>query len=499
MKVYQNHIDGRWVDAASGETFESTNPATGEVLGQVARSGREDVDRAVQAARRAFERWRLVPAPDRGEILFRAAEIMVRRKEELARLMTQEMGKVLAEARGDVQEGIDMTYFMAGEGRRLQGHTVPSELKEKFAMSVRDPIGVVAAITPWNFPLAIPTWKLMPSLVCGNTVVFKPASDTPIVAWELVRILEEAGLPGGVLNAVFGPGNEVGGALVDYPGVDLVSFTGSTEAGTKVYQQGAGHLRRIHLELGGKNAIIVLADADLELVVQGIIWSAFGTTGQRCTAASRIIVAEQVREELTAKLVAATDRLKVGYGLEPGVDVGPLINGRALEKVHAYTRIGVEEDGATLLTGGKQLTGNGHTGGHFYAPTIFTDVTPDMRIAREEIFGPTTVIIAVRDLEEAIRVNNDTRYGLSTAIFTRDVSQAFRAMRDITTGLVYVNAGTIGAEIQLPFGGTRGTGNGHREAGEAALDVYSEWKTLYIDYSGRLQKAQMDEGEQYNL
>ncbi len=405
--------------------------------------------------------------------------------------MTREMGKVIAEARGDVQEAIDMTYYMAGEGRRLAGETVPSELPNKFGMSVRDPIGVVACITPWNFPLAIPAWKVMPALVAGNTVVFKPASDTPIMAHHLVQILEEAGLPPGVLNLVYGPGDTVGEALLTHPGIDLISFTGSTAAGKRVMSAAGPLLKRVHLELGGKNAIIVMDDADLDLALDGIVWSAFGTTGQRCTAASRIIAHRAVADVLTDKLVKRANALRLGDGLDPNTDVGPLINGAAVEKVHRYTEIGVGE-GATLAAGGRPATEGDLARGCFYHPTVFTDVRPDMRIAQEEIFGPTTAVITVNSLEEAIEVNNATQYGLSSSIYTRDVNRAFRAMRDITTGLVYVNAGTIGAEIQLPFGGTRGTGNGHREAGRAALEVYTEWKTLYVDYSGRLQRAQID-------
>lgn len=491
VEFYKNYIDGRWVEGETGEAFESLNPATGEVLGRVSRAGVGDVDRAVTAARQAYGRWRRVPAPHRGEILYRVAEILLKRKEELARLMTREMGKVLAEARGDVQEAIDMTYYMAGEGRRLAGETVPSELPNKFAMSVRDPIGVVACITPWNFPLAIPTWKVIPALVGGNTVVFKPATDTPIIGYHLVKILEEAGLPPGVVNLVFGPGDPVGERLLVHPDVDLVSFTGSTDVGKRVAASASEQIKRVHLELGGKNAIIVMEDADLDLALEGIVWSAFGTTGQRCTAASRVIVQESVRAPLIEKLVARVGRLRLGNGLEPTTDIGPLINRRAVERAYRYTQIGVAE-GATLIAGGNVPADEALSRGCFYQPTVFTDVRPEMRIAQEEIFAPTTAVIGVDSLEEAVAVNNGTRYGLSTSIYTRDVNSAFRAIRDITTGLIYVNAGTIGAEVQLPFGGTRGTGNGHREAGRAALEVYTEWKTIYVDYSGRLQRAQID-------
>ncbi|MBI2863069.1 MAG: aldehyde dehydrogenase family protein [Chloroflexi bacterium] len=488
---YQNYIDGQWVDAENGATFTSTNPATGETLGEVAQSTAKDVDAAVEAADRAFHKWRQTPAPKRGEILFRAGEILLKRKEELAQLMTREMGKVLKEARGDVQEGIDMVYYTAAEGRRLFGETTPSELPNKFAISVREPIGVVAAITPWNFPLAIPTWKIIPALILGNTVVFKPASDTPIVAIKLVEILAEAGLPPGVLNMVTGPGGETGDALVSHPKISLVSFTGSTVAGHNVAVKATQALKRVSLEMGGKNAIIVMDDANLDLAIEGIVWSAFGTSGQRCTAASRILVHEDVRKEVTDRLVKRVQSLRLGDGLLATTDVGPVINASQLHRIHDYTKVGLAE-GAQLLCGGDIAEEGELAKGSFYKPTLFDGVKPDMRIAQEEIFGPTTAIIPIWSLEEAIEVNNNTKYGLSSAIFTRDTNKAFRAMRDISTGIVYVNAGTIGAEVHLPFGGTRGTGNGHREAGRQALDIFSEWKTIYVDFSGQVQKAQME-------
>lgn len=491
---YKNFIGGKWQDSESGRTFESLNPATGEVIGVMARSTPADVDVAVLAAREAFRHWRLVPAPKRGEILFRAGQLLQERKEQLSQLVTREMGKVIAEGRGDVQEAIDMTFYMAGEGRRLFGHTVPSELPSKFATSLRDPVGVVAAITPWNFPIAIPSWKLTAALICGNTVVFKPASDTPALAAELVKIYAEAGLPDGVLNLITGSGGEVGDTLVNHPGVDVVSFTGSTETGASVLAQTAGRLKRVSLEMGGKNAIMVMEDADLELAVEGILWSAFGTTGQRCTAASRVIAHRAVVKPLTERLVERANAMRLGDGLDAATDVGPVVNSRQLRKIHEYTEIGVGE-GARLLAGGKVASEGDLSRGFFYPPTIFGDVTPEMRIAQEEIFGPTTAILTVDSLEEAVRVNNATKFGLSTSIYTRDVNKAFQAMRDVTTGILYVNAGTIGAEVQLPFGGTRGTGNGHREAAWTALDVFTEWKSVFVDYSGKLQRAQIDQLE----
>jgi len=473
------------------ETFETSSPATGEVLASFPASGKEGVERAVATAKAAYDEWRLVPAPRRGEILYRFAQVLEREKAALTDLMTREMGKVKAEAGGDVQEAIDMTYYMAGEGRRLWGQTTPSELQNKFNMSVRVPIGVVGAITPWNFPIAIPSWKLMPALVCGNTVVLKPAEDTPLLAQRFVDLLHEAGLPEDVVQIVHGFGESAGDALVRHPDVPVITFTGSRETGVAVTKAAADHLKHVHLELGGKNAIIVLDDADVDLAVEGIVWSAFGTSGQRCTAASRVIAQAGVYEKLQGKLVARAEAMRLGPGWEDDTDLGPVINKAAIEKIHSYTQIGRGE-GAKLLTGGEIASEGGLAKGFFYRPTIFGDVDPQMRIAQEEIFGPTTALIKVADFDEAIRVANGIRYGLSSSIFTQDVNNAFRAMRDLQAGITYINAGTIGAEVHLPFGGTKDTGNGHREAGQAALDVFTEWKSIYVDYSGRLQRAQID-------
>jgi alpha-ketoglutaric semialdehyde dehydrogenase len=490
-RAFQNYVDGEWIDAASGETFTSTSPANGDLVGTFPKSAAGDVDRAVAAAKEAYASWRLVPAPKRGETLFRFAQLLTEHKHDLTDLMTREMGKVKAEAGGDVQEAIDMTFYMAGEGRRLFGQTTPSELPDKFNMSVRMPVGVVGVITPWNFPIAIPSWKIVPALVCGNTVVFKPANDTPLLGARFVELLAEAGLPKGVVNIVHGFGGNVGDRIVRHPDVRVVTLTGSRETGVVVLEAAAEGLKHVHLELGGKNAIIVMDDADLDLAADGILWSAFGTSGQRCTAASRVIVHEQVYDELQGRLVRAAEAMRLGPGWEDDTDVGPVINKRALEKVHSYTEIGKGE-GATLLTGGEVASGNGLSDGFYYRPTIFGDVEAGMRIAQEEIFGPTTALIRVGSFEEAVRVANGVKYGLSSSIFTADVNRAFRAMRDLETGITYVNAGTIGAEVHLPFGGTKDTGNGHREAGQAALDVFTEWKSIYVDYSGRLQRAQID-------
>ncbi len=490
-RSHRNYVGGEWVDAASGETFESVEPATGEPLGSFPRSSDEDVDRAVAAAKEAFADWRLVPAPERGTILLRFARLLEDEKTELTELMSHEMGKVLAEAGGDVQEAIDMSIYMAGEGRRLFGHTTPSELRNKFQMSVRMPVGVVGVITPWNFPIAIPAWKMAPALVCGNTVVFKPAEDTPLLAERFVELLGEAGVPAGVVNIVHGFGEEAGDQLVRHPDVPVITFTGSRETGVLVTKNAADELKHVHLELGGKNGIVVMDDADLDLAVEGIVWSAFGTTGQRCTAASRVIAHERVYDELAKRLVARAEGMRIGPGWLPDTDLGPVINREALDRIDSYTRVGADE-GASLLTGGEPATDGDLGRGAYYRPTIFGDVDPAMRIAQEEIFGPTTALIRVRDLDEAIRVANGIRYGLSSSIFTRDVNAAFRAMRDLEAGITYVNAGTTGAEVHLPFGGVKGTGNGHREAGQAALDVFTEWKSIYVDYSGTLQRAQID-------
>jgi aldehyde dehydrogenase (NAD+) len=471
-------------------TFDSLNPSTGEVIDSFPRSTAEDVDRAVATARAAWEDWRLVPGPERGNILFRFAQLLERDKASLADLMTREMGKVKAEAGGDIQEAIDMSYYMGGEGRRLFGQTTPSELRDKFMMSVRMPVGVVGAITPWNFPIAIPAWKLCPALVCGNTVVLKPAEDTPLLAQRFVDLLHEAGLPEGVVQIVHGFGEEAGDALVRHPDVPVITFTGSRETGVLVTKAAADQLKHVHLELGGKNAVIVMDDADLDLAVDGIVWSAFGTAGQRCTAASRVIVHEAVYDELQSKLVARAEQMRIGPPWEDDTEIGPVINETAVEKIHSYTEIGKDE-GAKLLTGGERLEGHGF----YYRPTVFADVDPQMRIAQEEIFGPTTALIPVRSFEEAVAAANSVQYGLSSSIFTRDVNKAFKAIRDLQTGITYVNAGTTGAEVHLPFGGMKQTGNGHREAGQAALDVFTEWKSVYVDYSGKLQRAQIDNVE----
>ncbi len=490
----ENFINGRWRPAASGATLSSVNPAdAGDVVATAPSSSAREVDEAVVAARAAWPGWRSIPAPKRGEILFRAAERLAREKESLAVVVTREMGKVLPEARGDVQEAIDMAYYMAGEGRRLSGETVPSELANKDAKSVRVPLGVCAQITPWNFPVAIPSWKIAPALIAGNTVVLKPSAVTPLCATRFVRILHEAGLPPGVLNLVHGHGEDVGEALVSHAGVAVVSFTGSSAVGERI-EALCGRLHRpVCTETGGKNPLIVMDDADLDLAIDGALWGGFGTSGQRCTAASRVIVHEAVYDAFVARFVEAAKKLRLGSGLDPATDVGPVINAAQKQKVLNYIEIGKKE-GAKPLCGGRAATDGTLAKGHFIMPTIFGDVAPTMRIAQEEIFGPVVSVIKARDLAQAIEIANGVAYGLSAAIYSRDVNKTAIAERDLDTGIVYINASTIGAEIQLPFGGTKRTGLGPREAGGrgGALDLYTKWKVIYRDFSGKLQKAQID-------
>ena len=493
VKTYHNYIGGKWVPSESGEVFENVNPAnTQDVIGRFPLSTANDVNAAVNAAQGAFDHWRNIPAPRRAEILFRLGEILVRDKNKFTADMTWEMGKVLKEAGGDVQEAIDCTYYTAGEGRRLHGFTTPAEMPDKFAMCVRQPVGLCGLITPWNFPMAIPSWKLIPALICGNTVVLKPAEDTPLSTYNLVQACEEAGIPPGVVNLVTGYGENAGAAITNHPALRLISFTGSTETGRIVASACAERNAICSLEMGGKNVIMVMDDADIDLAVDGAVWGAFGTSGQRCTASSRLVVHKKVYKQFSKKLVERARALRVGNGADPKTDMGPVINADAVKKVMRYIEIGRKEDGATLACGGKRLTKGEYARGHFIEPTVFTDVAPDMRIAQEEIFGPVTAVIPTRSLDEAVEIANGVRYGLSAAIYTSDVNRAFRAMNEMYTGIFYVNASTIGAEVHLPFGGTKATGNGHREAGTQVLDIFSEWKSIYVDYSGKLQRAQID-------
>jgi aldehyde dehydrogenase (NAD+) len=490
---FQNYVGGKWINGHGDTTFDSINPANEAVLACIHAADVSDVDLAVQAAQKAFRSWRLTPAPLRGEILFKIGDLLKHKKEELAVLLTEDMGKVITEARGDVQEAIDMAYYMGGEGRRLLGYTAPVEMPNKFGMAVRDPSGVVGIITPWNFPIAVPSWKIFPALIAGNTLIWKPSPETPAISAAFVKIFEEAGLPDGVFNLLLAPGADVARALVSHPDVRVLSFTGSTATGRAIAESAAKLNKKVSLEMGGKNAIIVLDDSDLELVTDATLWSAFGTTGQRCTAASRLIVQKGIASNLKDSLLARTKKLILGNGLDPKVEVGPVINRIALDRIHNYVQIG-QKEGARSLVGAAIADVNGK--GFFYQPTLFDGVKPGSTLEREEIFGPVLSIIEVDSLDEAVEVNNRSQYGLSTSIFTRDVNRAFTAMRDIFTGLVYINHGTTGAEIQFPFGGVRGTGNGHREAGQAGLDLFTEWKSIYVDYSGKLQRAQIDNREE---
>ncbi len=488
---FQNYINGKWVKGRN--TFQTINPANEELVADIAQADIADVDAAVKAASDAFKAWRLTPAPLRGEMLFKVGDILKQKKEELAQLLTRDMGKVIAEARGDVQEAIDMAYFMGGEGRRLLGYTAPVEMPNKFGMAVRDPSGVVGLITPWNFPIAVPSWKIFPALVAGNTIIWKPSPETPAISAAFVKVFEEAGIPAGVFNLIMAPGAEVAKVLVSHLNVRVLSFTGSTTTGRSIAEAAGKLNKKLSLEMGGKNAIIVMDDANLELVTDATLWAAFGTTGQRCTAASRLIVQKGIASKIKESLVERTKKLKLGNGLDPKVEVGPVINKIALDRIHNMVQLG-QKEGARVLTGASIADVDGK--GFFYAPTLFDGVNPGSTLEAEEIFGPVLSIVEVESLEEAVEVNNRSQYGLSTSIFTQDVNRAFTAMRDIATGLVYINHGTTGAEIQFPFGGVRGTGNGHREAGQAALEVFTEWKSIYVDYSGKLQRAQIDNREE---
>ncbi|MCI0715374.1 MAG: aldehyde dehydrogenase family protein [Chlorobi bacterium] len=498
--TYKNLINGKWLDPLSNKYTENRNPAdSGDLIGLFPASAKEDVDEAVKSARKAYEKWRLVPAPRRGDVLKLVSDKLTRRKDELAFEMTREMGKVIAETKGDVQEGIDTAYYAASEGRRLFGYNAPSELPNKMNLSFRVPVGVGGFITPWNFPMAIPTWKLFPALVCGNTCVFKPAELTPKTAHTLVEIIDESlhevlgsAYIAGVINLVHGSGSVVGEAIINHPEIDLISFTGSTNVGKRINEVAGASLKRVSLEMGGKNAQIVMNDANQELALDAVLWGAFGTTGQRCTATSRLILHEKIHDEFLAKLIERAKKLKLGYGNDKGVDVGPCVSEGQRKTVDEYVKIGLKEDKAKLVLGGEIAQEGSLTKGWFYKPTIFSGVTRNMRIAREEIFGPVLSVLKARSLEEAIDILNDTKYGLSSSIFTQDVNSAFTAVRDIKAGITYINGATIGAEAHMPFGGVKETGNGHREGGWTVYDFYTEWKAVYVDYSGKLQRAQID-------
>lgn len=490
--TFKNFIGGDWVAPATEAYFENRNPARPEdLIGRFPDSDHRDIDAAVRSARRGFSLWSRMPAPGRGDVLRRVGDLLVERKEAIANAMTREMGKVLAETRGDVQEGIDTAYYAASEGRRLFGHVVPSELRAKWAMSYRRPIGVAGLITPFNFPMAIPTWKMFPALLCGNAVILKPSEDVPHTAHLLVETLLEAGLPPEVIQLVHGRGETAGKALIEHPEVPVISFTGSTETGAIIGETCGRMHKRLSLEMGGKNAMIVMDDADLDLALEGVLWGAFGTTGQRCTATSRLILHRKIHDQFTQRVAKAAEALKLGDGREEQTEVGPLIHQDARDKVERYVEIGRQE-GAELVTGGSRPSGGQLDRGWFYRPTVFAGVQPNTRLEQEEIFGPVLSVVRVDSFDEAVRVNNDVRYGLSSSVYTKDVGLAFRAMEELDNGITYVNAPTIGAEAHLPFGGVKATGNGHREGGWEVYHFYSETKVCYVDYSGRLQRAQID-------
>ncbi|HEX3868274.1 MAG TPA: aldehyde dehydrogenase family protein [Gemmatimonadaceae bacterium] len=492
MKTFQNFIGGKWTAPIGGDHYENRNPAArSDVIGRFPLSGAADVEQAVQSAWRGFEIWRATPAPARGDVLRRIGDIMVKRKDEIADLMTREMGKPLTETRGDVQEGIDTAYYAATEGRRLFGHTVPSEMRNKWAMSFRRPIGVAGIITPFNFPMAIPTWKMFPALLCGNACIFKPAEDVPHTGHTLVEIMLDAGLPPEVIQLVHGHGESAGAAIVNHPRIPVVSFTGSTETGRIVGETCGRMHKRLSLEMGGKNAMLVFDDANLDLALEGVLWGAFGTTGQRCTATSRLVLQDGIHDELLSRLVDRARSLKLGDGRANGTDVGPLINEQSRDKVERYIDIG-QGEGADLLCGGRRATGKGLDDGYFFEPTIFARVRAGMRLEQEEIFGPVLSVVRFTDADEAFAVNNDVKYGLSSSVYTQNVNVAMRAMNELDTGITYINAPTIGAEAHLPFGGVKQTGNGHREGGWQVYDFYSETKVGYLDFSGALQRAQID-------
>jgi alpha-ketoglutaric semialdehyde dehydrogenase len=489
---FKNFVGGEWTAPASGAYFENRNPADwNDVIGCFPRSGPDDVRRAVESAKRGFAVWSKTPAPLRGAVLQRVGELLVANKEKVARAMTREMGKVLAETRGDVQEGIDTAFYAATEGRRLFGHVVPSELRNKWAMTYRRPIGVAGLVTPFNFPLAIPTWKMFPALLCGNAVIFKPAEDVPHTAHLLIELLLEAGLPREVVQLVHGYGHEVGKAIVEHPDIPVISFTGSTATGAMIGETCGRMHKRLSLEMGGKNAMLVMDDADLDLALEGVLWGAFGTTGQRCTATSRLVLHEKIHDRFVKMVAERAEQLRLGPGLADGTDVGPLIHDESRTKVAGYVEVGKKE-GASVVIGGAPATGSGLDDGWFFQPTILAGVKPGDRVEQEEIFGPVLSVIKVSSLDDAIRVNNDVKYGLSSSLYTRDVNAAFRAMADLDNGITYINAPTIGAEAHLPFGGVKQTGNGHREGGWEVYEFYSETKVCYIDYSGQLQRAQID-------
>lgn len=491
MDTYRNFIGGNWVESASTKTVKNINPAnTDDVIGTNRQATREEARQAVETAAEAFQSWRRTPAPARGRIVAKAARLMEEAKEEIAQILTREEGKTIGEARGEVQRSINVAEFCAGESRRMNGETIFSELPSNFVYTVKQPLGVVACITPWNFPVAIPTWKISPALVAGNTVVFKPATITPATAVRIVEIFEEAGLPPGVLNMVLGSGSDAGDEIINHPAVQAVSFTGSNPVGIRLYEQVSRRGAKCQCEMGGKNPVVILEDADMELAVENTAQGAFGSSGQRCTATSRAVVVDKIADDFVERIAKRAQTMRLGDGIDPQTEMGPSVDENQFKTVLNYLNIG-REDGATLICGGERATGNGLDKGYFVQPTVFDHVTSDMRIAREEIFGPVLSVMRVQDFDEAMEVANDTEFGLSSSIFTNDAAMIFRFVDEIETGMTHINSPTTGGEAHIPFGGIKGTGIGEREQGSTALDFYTELKVVYVDYTGRKREGNL--------
>jgi methylmalonic acid semialdehyde dehydrogenase len=491
MATYRNYIGGKWIESSSSKTVDNINPAnTDDIIGTVHQATREEARAAVAAAAEAFRAWRATPAPARGKIVARAARLMEEHKEELARILTHEEGKTIAESRGEVQRSINVAEFCAGESRRLNGETILSELPSNFVYTIKQPLGVVACITPWNFPVAIPVWKIAPALVAGNTVVFKPATLTPATAVRIVEIFAEAGVPPGVLNLILGSGSDAGDEIINHRAVKAVSFTGSNPVGIRLYEQISRRGAKCQCEMGGKNPVVILEDADMDLTVESTAQGAFGSSGQRCTATSRAVVVDQIADEFVERIARRAESMRLGDGRDSQTEMGPSVDEAQFKTVLNYISIG-GEDGATLVCGGERATGNGLDKGYFVRPTVFDRVTPDMRIAREEIFGPVLSVMRVKDFDEAMQVANDTEYGLSSSIFTNDAARIFRFVDEIETGMTHINSPTTGGEAHIPFGGIKGTGIGDREQGSTALDFYTELKVVYVDYTGRKREGNL--------
>jgi len=491
MTTYQNFIRGEWLKSSASKSAPNVNPAnTDDVIGDIPLATREEARRAVEAAAEAFAKWRSTPAPTRGRIVAQAARLLEKNKEELAQTLTREEGKTIAESRGELQRSINVAEFCAGESRRLTGETIPSELPLNFAYTIKQPLGVVACVTPWNFPVAIPVWKIAPALVAGNTVVFKPATLTPATATRIVELFEEAGIPPGVLNLILGSGSEAGEEIINHPAVKAVSFTGSNGVGIRLYEQASRRGAKVQCEMGGKNPVVILEDCDIDLAVESTVQGAFGSTGQRCTATSRAVVVNQIADEFVQRIAKRAQSMRIGAGVDPQTEMGPSVDENQFKTVLRYIDVG-REDGATMVCGGERVTGDGFDKGYFVQPTLFDHVTPDMRIAREEIFGPVLSVLRVKDFDEAMQVANDSEFGLSSSIFTNDASRIFRFVDDIETGMTHINSPTTGGEAHIPFGGIKGTGIGDREQGSTALDFYTDLKVVYVDYTGRKREGNL--------